>query len=157
MAIQMPEKRFNSIRYISRIDSAIDKEASDREAYEKDPMGNADKLVLKDGQEPTIFVLNFELNSKAHELIKNSRSKRASSDGVELTMGSWSQNVCRVVLKDIINPPGVEGIKFKKDGRGYVADSTLDILERLNIVDEIWTLYLGMTNETQEEQEHAPN
>lgn len=157
MAIQLPVKKLSSIRYISRLDGAVDKEASDREEYEKDPTKNADKIVLKDGEEPTIFVLNFELNSKAHEIIKNSRTKRASADGVDMTMGSWSQAVCRVVLKDIINPAGIDGIKFKKDGRGYVADSTMDVLERLNIVDEIWTLYLGMTAESQEEEENSPN
>lgn len=157
MAIVLLERRLNSIRYVSRIDTAIDKEASDREEYEQDPIKNADKLVFKEGQQPTIFVLNFETNAKEAEAIKNARTKKVGNDGVEMSMGSWAATVCKIVLKDIINPPGIAGIKMKKDGRGYVADATMDILERLNIVDEIWSLYLSMTNDLQKEEQAAPN
>ena len=82
MAIVLLERRLNSIRYVSRIDTAIDKELSEREEYEEDPIKNADKLIYKEGQQPTIFVLNFETNAKEAEAIKNARTKKVGNDGV---------------------------------------------------------------------------
>ena len=157
MAIELSDRRLNSIRYVSRIDAAIDKEASDREEYEKDPIKNADKLVMKEDEEPTIFVLNFEVNAKEAKSIKDARTKGFQDDKVEMAMGNWAYTVCKIVLKGIINPPGAKGIPFKKDGRGYVADSTMDLLEKFNLVDEIWSLYLAMTNQNEAEEEAAPN
>ena len=157
MAIELSERRLNSIRYISKIDAAIDEEASEREEYEKDPIKNADKLVMKEGQEPTVFVLNFEVNAKEAKSIKDSRAKGFSDDTVQMSMGDWAYTVCKIVLKGIVNPPGTKGVVFKKDGRGYVADSTMDQLEKFNLVDEIWALYVAMTNAEQEETEASPN
>jgi hypothetical protein len=158
MAIQeKSRRRLNCIKYVSRADDAIDLKASDLEAYQKDPLKNADKLVLKEGCEPTYFLLNFELSAKDALKIKDARTKNDEDSKVQITMGNWALHTVRYVLKDILNPPGVKDVEFKKDGRGYVADSTLDKLERFGIIDEIWSVYLAMTNEKQEEEEAAPN
>lgn len=154
----MGSKRLNAIRYVSRVDNAIDKENSDREAYEDDPVRNADKLVFLEGKEPTYFILNFEVNAREASMIKDSQAKGLDDDKqVIMSMGKWSFTVCKIVLKGIVNPQGVNGIPFKKDGRGYVADQTLDKLHKFGIVDEIWQLYLSLTQENQDEAEALPN
>lgn len=158
MAIELGGKRLNAIRYVSRVDNAIDRDNSDREAYEEDPIKNADKLVFLEDKEPTYFVLNFEVNAREASQIKDSQAKGLDEDKqVTMTMGKWSLTVCKIVLKGIVNPQGVKGIPFKKDGRGYASDATLDQLSKFGIVDEIWQLYLNLTKEDIEEAEEIPN
>ncbi len=158
MAIELSDRRLSAIRYVSRVDDAIDKENSNRDEYEEDPVRNADSLVFLEDKEPTYFILNFEVNAREASMIKDSQAKGLDDDKqVVMSMGKWALTVCKIVLKGIVNPKGVKGIPFKKDGRGYVADATLDKLHKFGIVDEIWQLYLNLTKEETEEAEELPN
>ena len=160
MALLSSSKKLSGIRYVCRADSAIDEEKSDRERYESDPMKHADSLVYKDGQEPTVFILNFNL--KIHEY---SEIKNASISGVDrksdakLTMGSWAETVAKFCLKGIENPPDVSNplVKFKRDGRGYVSDEVLSILAPTGVIEEIWQLYLTSREPQTEEQANLKN
>jgi len=159
MALILQQKKLNAVRYISKRDSAIDKEASDFDEYYEDIVKNADKLKMKQGQEPTIFLLNLEINGKEDAAIKDSQLARIDDDkNPVMAMGKWAYTVCRIILKDVINPPGtVGGIEFKKDGRGYVSDKTMDTLAKYGLVDEIWQQYLSLTGDKNEEKVEAKN
>lgn len=158
MAILDDERRLNAVKFISKKDSAIDWELSDRKAYEEDIIKNADKLVMKKDQVPTIFLLNMELSARDDAMIKNAQVSGVDDDKQpKISMGSWAYTVCKVVLKDIQNPPGVKGIEMKKDGRGYVTDEVLSRLARYDIVDEIWAQYLALKGPSDEVKKEAKN
>lgn len=156
------QRRLNAVKYISKIDSALDKEDPDfDENWEKfieDPNKNLELLKLKKGQEPTYFILNFELNAKDESTVKDSRISRVDEDKQPvMAMGKWGYTVTKLCLKDIQNPPGVQGIEFKKDGRGHVAETVMDKLSKFGIVDEIWELHLGLTQAQKEMKDNAKN
>ncbi len=159
MALIFDERKLNAVKYICKRDSAVDKESSDLDEYYEDIIKNADKIKMHNGKEPTIFLLNFDINAKEDAAIKDSQLARIDDErNPVMAMGKWAYTVCKIVLKDIINPPGtVGGIEFKKDGRGYVDDRTLNKLAKMGIVDEIWSQYTTLTSEKQEEKQQAKN
>lgn len=149
MALLISARRsLNSIRIISRYDDAVDNDATDWDKYDADPIANADAIVLKPGRQPTFFLCNFDLTGKESTTVKDAMVKGVDrSDGtVNLSYGKWAYTVVRLTLKDIQNPPDVDGvIEFKKDGTGYVLDSVLTVLERVGVVGEIFNHYLTLT------------
>jgi hypothetical protein len=158
MAILDEDRKLNAVRFISKIDSAVDPDLSDRKLYEEDIIKNADKLVMKKGQEPTIFLLNFDLTAKEDALIKDAQIKGIDDDkNAIMALGKWAYTVARVCLKDIQNPPGVKGIEFKKEGRGFPDDRTLDKISKYGIVEEIWHQYLSLTSHKAEVKKEAKN
>ena len=153
MSLVVPARKIDSVRFISKLDDAIDIEQSDREAYEQDPVKNQDKLVLLPGKEPTVFVLNLKLSAQQIKEIKDNSVRGVDKDsGTIITLGSWSHMVCKVILKDIINPKDVVNplVKYKKDSRGYVAEDVMDVLANYGILDEIFACYNKMTAKDEE-------
>ena len=71
MALVKQKKKLNGIRYVCRADGAVNEELSDRDLYESDPVKHADALVFHEGQEPTVFILNFELSIHEYSSIKD--------------------------------------------------------------------------------------
>lgn len=160
MALVLETRKLNAVKFVSKKDGAIDREESDLEEYYDDIIKNADKLIFKEGQEPTYFLLNLEINAREDSMIKDSQAKGVDDDKqMVMSVGKWAYTVCKIVLKDIINPPGSPAgvIPFKKDGRGYVDDRTLDKLSKMGIVDEIWHQYLSLTKDNEDEKTQAPN
>lgn len=159
MALIFDERKLNAVKYISKRDGAIDKETSELDEYYEDIINNADKLKLKAGMEPTIFLLNLDLNAREASTVEDSQLKGMDEDkNAVMAMGKWAYTVTKIVLKDIQNPPGeTKGIEFKKDGRGYVDDRTLNKLSKMGIVSEIWQQYLSLTSDKTEDKANAKN
>jgi hypothetical protein len=149
MAFTTTNRRpLNAVRIVSRHDDAVDADKTDWEKYDADPISNAAAIVMKPGKEPTYFLCNFDLSGRESAMVKDAMVKGVDrSDGsVNLSYGKWAYTVARLTLKDIQNPPNVDGvIDYKKDGTGYVLDSVLSVLERAGVVGEIFNHYVTLT------------
>jgi hypothetical protein len=148
MAIKLVQKRnLSAIRFISQNDDSIDLENSNYDEYLK--TGIEDNLKFIDGKQPTVFVCNFELKGKESAFVKDSMIKGTDSEGKpSVAIGSWSFKLVKTVLKDIINPDYLtpeEKIVFKSDKGGYATDDLISLLDRYNIVSEIFGMYNAMT------------
>lgn len=141
------KKKLNAIRFISKMDSALDLETCDYEEYLKDPTQNEHLLKFVEGQTPTIFILNFELSGKEQALLQDSMFSGVDEDhNMKFSMGKWGYNVVKHCLKDIQNPPNEKDvIKLKKDSKGYVDEFTMTELQKFGLVGEIFTLYVSLT------------
>jgi len=145
-------KKLNAVHIISSKDSAVDEDASDWELYSADPIKNLDAVKYKAGQEATHFICNFEQSGKEMATIKDAMLKGFDDDrNPQLSYGNGAYTVARFTLKDIQNPPNVaDTIVFKKEGRGYVADSVLTVLDRLGVVQEIFQHWVKLTQDDTE-------
>jgi len=159
MALVMNKRKLNAIRFISKIDDAVDVEASDRDLYLEDPVANADALKFKKGKEPTIFLLNFELSGKENAAIEDKQSGGLDDErNPKISMGAWSYAVARMTLKDIQYPAGETPIvEFKKEGRGYASERVLDTLSKLGIIGEIFNLFITLRASDAEVKANAKN
>jgi len=160
MPIQMTQiRKLNAVRIISRKDSAIDQSATDWESYDEDPVKNAKAITVNKGQEPTVFICNFDTSGKEGAKIKNALISGVDDDkNARITMGDWQYTVVRICLKGIENPPGVaDTIEFKKDGNNYVSERTMDMLERVGLVAEIFGHYTTLTKEDEDVKVNAKN
>lgn len=143
MAVRRSEKNLSNISFIPRVDDAIDHEKSDYDAYVKTL--DEGKLVFVEGLRPTRFVLNFDLSGKEAAKLKNDMMSGKSDNGEPtVALGSWQQRVTKLCLKAIENPPDLllgEGLIFRTDENGEVADALLGELERQGIISNIFALY----------------
>lgn len=137
------QKRFNCVRIISRIDDAVDHEASDWTRYDEDPIENEDALKFLADKHPTIFLCNFELDAKSNAKIQDAMFSGIDEDkNPRPALGAWSLAVAKYTLKSIENHPSVKDpIRFKADSRGLVSDETLDVLQKAGIISEIFSHY----------------
>ena len=140
-------RRLNCVRLVSKIDDAVDHEASDWDLYSKDPVMNESALKFLSDKKPTVFVCNFELSAKDNSKIQDSMLSGLDDDKQpKISVGAWSLAVARYTLKGIENPQGtVAPIDFKVDSRGYASDETLNILQKAGIISEIFNAYLTLT------------
>jgi len=141
-------KAVNAVRVISRIDDAVDHEASDWETYLK--TYDAAYLKLLEGKTPTVFLCNFNLSAKDGASVKNALlgNVNISEKKAGIAFGDWQLAVVRSSLKEIIQPddlPEAERLPFKRLGTGHVSDETLSLLDQLGIVQEIFSAYNALT------------
>jgi len=151
-------RKLNAVRIISKKDSAVDEE-SNWEKYDEDPIRNASEIKIKTGQEPTVFICNFETTGREAAKIKNALISGVDDDkNAKITMGDWQYQVVRTCLKAIQNPPNVpDVIDFKKDGNGYVDERTMTMLEKVGIVQEIFGHYTTLTKDEEDVRANAKN
>jgi hypothetical protein len=156
MAFKTSElKNLNNIEIVSSVDPALDVEKEVWLEYAKNPTQNVNLLKLKEKQEPTRFLCNFEFSGDEAAEIKDAMIKRTArrSKEVNVSYGSWQHTVTRLALKDIKDPSDhKDGIKFKKDSLGYVSDFTMSQLTRFGIIPDIFEVYVNLT-QTSENQE----
>ena len=140
-------RRFNAVQIISKIDDAIDHEASDWEKYEDDPIGNMDALKFLPNKKPTIFLCNFELSAKDDAKIQDAMFGGIDEDkNPKPAFGNWALAVAKYTLKAIENPPETnDPILFKTDAKKAVSDETLNILQKAGIIQEIFNHYIKLT------------
>ena len=149
MAFEVKDvKNLAAVRVICPHDPALDKEAmADTdilELYEEDPIRNESLLKFKEGMLPSIFVCNMKLSGKESARIKDSMAGGQDDDkNMKISYGSWEYAVVKTILKDIQNPGS---IKFKKDSKGYVAESTMSELEQFGIVQHLFVVYMKLSN-----------
>jgi len=140
-------RNLNSVRIISRNDSAIDQEKSNFDAYMLDAIGNENSIVFLEGKLPTIFLCNFEVDGKSGAAIQDSMMGGIDDEkNPKVTPGRWAYEICRRCVKDIQNPIGeVDVIKLTKDVKGFVSDETMTELQKYGIVNEIFNHYFALT------------
>jgi len=140
-------KKLNAIRFISKMDSALDLEASDYDKYLEDPVQNEPLLKFVEGQTPTIFVLNFELTGKEQAQLQDHMFSGVDEEkNPKFSLGKWGYNVVKTCLKDIQNPLNEsQVIRIKKDAKGYVDDEVMTQLQKFGLVSEIFNLYFALT------------
>jgi hypothetical protein len=139
-------RNLNSVTIYSKIDDAVDHEASNWDLYNEDPLANESALVFKKDKKPTKFICNFDPPAKHGQLIDNAMIAMNEDRSPEPAYGRWSFMVVKVCLKDIQNPEGTKGgIELKKDSKGFVADETMNKLRKFRIIDEIFAHYQTLT------------
>jgi len=150
MALKKAEK-IGLVNFIHPNDEAIDTSvdssgvpASNIELY-KDDWDFDKHCVLKEGVEPTIFRLNFNIPYKKAQALKNST---LGGDGKKeefgFKLGNFSFQTVRTVLAEIINPVGTppeEMFVVKKDKDSLVSKETMEELEQCGLVDDIFSFY----------------
>lgn len=147
MAIRIERSRnLSAIEFVSKSDDALDLEKSDFDAY----LSDADQkhLAFLPDAQPTVFVLNFDLSGKELATIKNAMGGVSEEGEAKVNFGSWANQIVRVCLKEIRNPPSVPleaQLLLKRDKDGKVGDETLGILGRYGITEEIFSLFNRLT------------
>jgi hypothetical protein len=145
------------IKIVSEQDDAIDWDKTTQETFEK-YRKNADLNLLKfkPNMQPTVFICNFELKGKQAKQVKNSMLAGKDDDGKpSVSIGSWSYEVVKNVLKEIKNPDYLkpeEVIELVKDSQGFVSYDTLALLDRYGILSEIFSIYSNITSGTNRDQ-----
>jgi hypothetical protein len=141
------KKRLNAVRIISKQDDAIDFDNSDWEKYDEDPIENESALKFLAEKHPTVFICNFEFDAK-----ENSKIQDAMFSGIDEernpkpAYGAWSLAVVKYSLKGIENhPSNANPIKFKVDSKSYVSEETLNILQKVGVIGEIFNHYLKLS------------
>lgn len=140
-----------AIELVSKNDDALDLEKSDWEQYQK--TGDLNHLKFVEGKVPTYFICNFDFKRSEAESVKNSMIGGKDDNGdAKVALGSWSFRIAQLALKDIKNPedlPEDEKILYKKDRQGYAHENVILQLERMGVVNEIFSLYsaLVLSNE----------
>ena len=137
------QKRLNCVRIISKVDDAVDHEASDWAKYDKDPIENEDALKFLPEKHPTIFVCNFELDAKSNAKVQDAIFSGLDEDkNPRPALGAWALTVAKYTLKAIENHPSiVDPIRFKADSRGMASDDTLDVLQKVGVISDIFSHY----------------
>lgn len=127
------------IEIIVRKDSALD--VTDEQYAEYLENLDESKLKLKEGHEPTRFVMRKAIPFKHLNDIENSKIKYSKTGEVELQLGFILKEV-RATLKDIKNPPSVpkdKCIEFKQTGDGLVDEKLMAGLAGADIVTNLYT------------------
>ena len=129
------------------IDPTTKEPFSDIEEYQKS-WDFSKNCVLREGQEATVFKINFDVNHNDMVQMKNA-SLGGFSKGEEtgFKVGSHASQVVKTILVDIVNPdsmPADEKIVFEKHNKRFVSDKVMVELEDLGIVDDLYGFY--MTN-----------
>ena len=136
----------NAVEVVSEQDDALDLEASDIEGYKK--TGDLSKLKFIADKQPTIFLCNFSLKGQQATVVKNSMMGGTDDEGKPVVaFGTWSFRVAKYCLKDIKNPDGLaedSKLIFKKDEKGLAHDDLLATLDRIGIVNEIFSMYSAL-------------
>lgn len=132
-------------------------EAIDTDEHEGEPRSNLEKYretwefdrycVLRENSAPTIFKVNFAIPYKKQIAIKNASIGGFGKDEeTGFKLGNHSFQVVRSILVDIVNPatmPEEEKVVFKRDNRGLVSEETMQELEELGILDDLYSFYLA--------------
>lgn len=149
----------NSVTVYSRVDDAIDHNASDWTAYLEDPIKNEKALVFHPGKQPTRFICNFEFNGKDDAAIKDAMTGSIDSNkNMKVTMGAWQYEVVRRALKAIENPPGLEGvIELKLESGKLVDERTMTMLTKAGVSGDIFSVYLALKGDDESEKAQAKN
>lgn len=102
--------------------------------------------VLREDVKPTIFKLNFAVSYRKAQAIKNAT---LGGDGKKeefgFKLGNHQYQVVRSVLIDIVNPEGTapeDCFKFKRTGDNLVAEETMEELESVGVIEDIYSFYL---------------
>lgn len=124
----------DSIEVISSKDESV---TADADAYSKylDTLDEA-LLCLKDGVEPTRFVLRKLLSYGMSQKIKTEQAGLNEHGKVEIRMGYILDDV-RASLIDVKNP-GSDLLKFKRDSDGYASKELVALLEGAGIANELY-------------------
>ncbi len=160
MAVKLNKIRpLNAVTLYSRVDDAIDNEASDWGRYAEDPIANVDALVFLPDVKPTKFICNFEFSGKDDAAIKDAMMKGVDADNeVRMSMGTWQYELVRRSLKIIENPSDVDGcIQLKKESGQFVDKNTMSILSQAGVVGEIFQACLTLRGNQDEEKQNAKN
>jgi len=152
MAIKLTEirkKSLKDIKMISKVDDAIDWDSDDTDWEAYSDSLDIEKLAFKEGAQPTYFVCDFELKEKDQRAIKNYLLTGKDTEGKPtFAFGDWSSEVTRRCLKKIEQPSDLnpmDRIPFETDRDGFLNKKTMGILQRLNIVEEIFAQYGRLT------------
>lgn len=140
MAIVLP-KMTDKVEVVLSFDSALNMSDEDFELY-KESGYKKELLTLKEGEEPTYFVLKRVL-SYAQESAVTSK-KLDFVDGRVKYDHSSSLEVVRAALVDVINPESVpldQRIVYKKDSDGSASKELVALLASAGAVDQLFAAY----------------
>lgn len=141
MAIKIPKSNVNlkAVELVSLSDDAVDVEKSDYEEYIK----TLSEQHLHLTKTPSRFVLNLDVKGREAQSLKNSMLKTRDDEGKPtMSYGSYSFELAKMVLKDIVHPEGeTDVILFQKGKDGKPSDDLLALLDRIGVVGEIMSVY----------------
>lgn len=133
MAFAPVEKK--TIEVICEKDEAVDCTPGEYQEYLKTL--DEEILELKEGLEPTRFLLKTVLDYKSTQRLKNMQLSYSQSDGEMGVKLGFSIEEVRIALVGIKNP-GAKSIEFKKDGDGFASKGLIEILEASGIISDLY-------------------
>lgn len=151
MAISMNDVKEKVIEVIAKCDSSLD--ITDQEYEEYITTLDATKIKLKQGDEPTRFVLNTNL--KYEHLLKIDTEFSISRDGNVKVSASNRHEEVRLCLIDIVNPstlPKDQHLLYKKAGDGGAARELMAILITNGIADNLYAALQTVKNRKKDEK-----
>lgn len=133
------------IEVILRVDSALattPASGDDDDEYDQYIASGLDesKLKLKDGQEPTRFVMRRSIPLKHATRIENAKMKYGTDGEVSVQLGFIIEEV-RASLKGVKNPPSVPAekqITLKFTGDGLVDERQMAALVAAGVVENLF-------------------
>jgi hypothetical protein len=135
MAFKLTNFTDGTLDVVSSNDPALDMTADEYDTYQSslDPS----LLKLKEGQEPTIFVLKKVLPYGVSQRIKG---KQMTYDKGEVYVGTGHiSDEVRAALSDIKNPASCDDpIKFKKSGDGGATPEIMAMLDAFGITQDLY-------------------
>lgn len=129
---------------VSTLDGAIDWKKTDRKAYTE--AYDINKLKYKKGQKPTIFVLaaisvedkGIILDEGTYVTMDTQSPDAAQGSKIHMSSNKVALKAFKLGVKDIIDGPAMQ-----KDGCDHVADSVIDEIGDLQIIQEIGSQVLN--------------
>jgi hypothetical protein len=129
----------DNLELVLRIDSAVGCSDEEYSGYLED-LDEA-KLKLKEGEEPTRFVMRKVLPYGVQKQVMNEQLKIGQRGETEFQMGHILEEV-RCSLIDIKNPaslPEEEKVKFIKDSDGYASKQLIANLSSVGVLMDLYS------------------
>jgi len=152
------DKGLGVVSWISPQDDAIDTDLGE----DGEPKSSLEKYretwdfekhcVLREGVEPTIFKLNFNLTYMKRKVVENATiGGFAKGEETGYKLGNHSFATVAAILVDIVNPEALEPdskIIFKRGKDSMVSEETMDDLSRgkSTIIGDIFAFYMAKKN-----------
>lgn len=147
MAFKVTNITEGTIEVILRQDEALAADLTDKEFEAYFDTLDESKLRLKEGKQPTRFVLRKVLGYKVSQKLKN-QSVSIQGKKTKVSASFLAEEV-RLALCGIKNPPGETGcLEYKAAGDGGATDLVIAVLEAGGAVDQLFAarrMFLGRT------------
>lgn len=139
MAINLSHLTSENIKVIVKSDSALSHADEDYEAYLEGGLDQS-KLRLKEGDEPTFFVMKTILKYGLAQKVKNKQAT-VKNGQMEIELSFMDEEV-RCSLVDILNPatlPEDQHLKFSKAGDGGASEDLMSLLMASGLSMELYS------------------
>lgn len=162
MAFTFEKNKNSKIKVILAVDSAIKRKDKYEEYLESFKNDEPDESLLELEGIPSRFVLRKTLTFEAKQKLRSKNFKvrtRKNDDetGMEIDV-NYTYDLLRMLLIDIENPPGIDGVIVYKNGSdNYCSSDIINILDEANCVNDLIKAHNNATTKLEKEDEVEKN